>query len=117
MATRDIEELGAGGDQDIVKGPAASEDARFVRIGEAEDPFTADLLADALAEAEIPVLARAGRDQLMDTLVDPAPGAWEILVPEDMAPRATVLLEQRRAELDAEDMASDAEEEEREGEA
>lgn len=109
------EELGSHGDQDIVKGPAASEDARFVRIGVADDPFTADLLAEALAEEKIPVLARADRDQLMDTLVDPAPAAWEILVPDSVAERAAALLRQRQAELDAEDMAAEAEEEEERG--
>jgi hypothetical protein len=113
---RTEQELGTHGDQDIVKGPPASEDARFVRIGEADDPFTADLLADALAEEDIPVLARASRDQLMDMLVDPSPAAWEILVPASVAERATALLRTRQAELDAEDMASAAEDEEREGE-
>jgi hypothetical protein len=107
-----MDEGGAHGDQDIVKGPPASPDARFVRIGVADDPFTADLLADALAEADIPVLARADRDQLLDTLVDPAPGAWEIMVPETAAERAGLLLRERQAELDAEDMADQAEEEE-----
>ncbi|MCY1021260.1 putative signal transducing protein [Pyxidicoccus sp. MSG2] len=91
----------------------------FVRAATAEDPFTAEAFVELLQEANIPVLVRAGRSGVVDTLTtgNLLPW-WEILVPEDAAARATPLLEQERAqELATTDEAVQAaEEEEREGE-
>lgn len=92
-------ELGTAGDQDIVKGPAASDDAIFVPIGSTDDLFEADLLADALADAGIPVAARAQKDHLLDPLVNPLVPFWVILVPSDRADEAGGLLTERLREL------------------
>lgn len=95
-------ELGTAGDQDIVKGPRASDDALYVRVGAAEDPLEADLLTTALAEADIPVVARAQKDHLLDPLVNPNVPFWAIMVPEEFALRAQAIVDARRAELRAE---------------
>lgn len=91
----------------------------FVRVATAEDPFTAEAFVELLQEANIPVLVRAGRSGVVDTLTtgNLLPW-WEILVPEDVAARAIPLLEQERVqELATNDEAAlAAEEEEREGE-
>ncbi|WP_163998591.1 DUF2007 domain-containing protein [Pyxidicoccus caerfyrddinensis] len=91
----------------------------FVRAATAEDPFTAEAFVELLQEANIPVLVRAGRSGVVDTLTtgNLLPW-WEILVPEDAAARAIPLLEQERVqELATTDEAVQAaEEEEREGE-
>lgn len=92
-------ELGTAGDQDIVKGPAASDDAIFVPIGSTDDLFEADLLADALADAGIPVAARAQKDHLLDTLVNPLAPFWVIMVPSEQADEAGDLLTERLREL------------------
>jgi hypothetical protein len=108
------EALGSRPDEDIVKGPPARDDARFVKVGSADDPFEADLLTDALDEAEIPVAARATRDMLMDPLVVPAPIAWEILVPAEFEARARAIVAEKSAAIEAGagDAARAAEEEE-----
>jgi len=91
----------------------------FVRAATAEDPFTAEAFVELLQEANIPVLVRAGRSGVVDTLTtgNLLPW-WEILVPEDAAARAIPLLEQERVqELATTDEAiRAAEDEEREGE-
>jgi hypothetical protein len=91
----------------------------FVRAATAEDPFTAEAFVELLQEANIPVLVRAGRSGVVDTLTtgNLLPW-WEILVPEDAAARAIPLLEQERVqELATTDEAVQAaEEEERETE-
>ncbi len=94
-------ELGTAGDQDIVKGPRATDDAVFVRIGTAEDPLEADLLTTALDEAGIPVVARAQKDHLLDPLVNPNVPFWAIMVPDDFGQRGRAILEERRRELRA----------------
>jgi len=96
-------ELGSTGDQDIVKGPRATDDDVFVRVGTAEDPLEADLLTTAIEEAGIPVVARAQKDHLLDPLVNPNVPFWAILVPDEYAQRARAILEQRRAELRADE--------------
>ena len=108
------EPLGSRPDEDIVKGPPAADDARFVKVGSADDPFEADLLTDALDEAEIPVAARSTRDMVMDTLVNPAPMSWDILVPAEFEARARSIVEARSRAIEegAADAARAAEEEE-----
>lgn len=107
------EALGSRPDEDIVKGPPAANDARFVRVGSASDPFAADLITDALDEAEIPVVARSSRDHLLDTLVVPAPNSWDILVPQEFEARArTIVAERHAAMVENEDAAAQAAEEE-----
>ncbi len=112
-------ELGTGGDHDIVKGPRASDDATFVRVGTAEDPFDADLIASALDEANIPVVARAQKDHLLDPLVNPNAPFWAIMVPAEHEPIAREIVERRHAELRASagDLERAATEEERSTEA
>lgn len=94
-------ELGTAGDQDIVRGPRASDDATFVPVGSSQDPFEADLLTTALADEGIPVVARAQKDHLVDPLVNPAPQSWVLLVPAEHERKARALVEERRAELEA----------------
>ena len=94
-------ELGTAGDQDIVKGPRATDDAVFVRVGTAEDPLEADLLTTALDEAGIPVVARAQKDHLLDPLVNPNVPFWAIMVPDEFGQRARAILDERRRELRA----------------
>jgi Putative prokaryotic signal transducing protein len=107
-------ELGTSGDQDIVKGPRATDEAVFVRIGTAEDPLEADLLTTALDEAGIPVVARAQKDHLLDPLVNPNVPFWAIMVPSEFAGRAQAIVDERIRELRAEEpaLAQAADEEE-----
>ena len=111
-------ELGSYGDQDILRGPPATDDTEFVTIGQADDPFEADLLTAALDEAGITVAARAQRDHLVDTLVNPNKPFWAIQVPAQDEVRAREILEWRQAEMRAMEPAAEeaAEEEERRGE-
>lgn len=111
-------ELGTHGDQDIIKGPAASEDAVFVRVTTTEDIFEADLLTDALADEGITAAAFAQKDHPVDPLVRPALPWWVIEVPREDAARALAIVEARRAELKAVEPMAEvaAEEEERLGE-
>lgn len=96
------EPLGSRPDEDIVKGPPAADNARFVKVGSADDPFEADLLTEALDEAKIPVAARSTRDMVMDTLVNPAPIAWDILVPQEFEDRARAIIEAKSREIEEE---------------
>lgn len=109
------------GAEEIRRGAHANPTARFVRVGTAEDPFEADLLADALEEAGIDVLARARRDAPVDTLVMPASPWWELLVPEPDAERAAKIVAERHEELaaraDEAAAAAEAEERDTEGDA
>ena len=111
-------ELGTGGDQDIVRGPMAPDDATFVRIGTADDPFEADLITVALEEASIPVAARAQKDHLMDPLVNPNAPFWALMVPAEYEAQARAIVERCHAELRerAPEMERAAEEAERTGE-
>lgn len=110
------EALGSRPDEDIVKGPPAADDAYFVRVGSTDDPFEADLLTDALDEAQIPVIARASRDHVVDTLVVAAPNFWDVMVPREYADRARELVEARKQKIESEaDDAGRAAEEEAEG--
>ncbi|QQR42567.1 DUF2007 domain-containing protein [Myxococcus xanthus] len=91
----------------------------FVRAGSAEDPFTAEVYAQLLQDANIPVLVRAGRSGVVDKLTtgNVLPW-WEIHVPADQQVRAATLIEQERLrELATNDeAAAAAEAEERETE-
>jgi len=94
-------ELGTGGDEDIVRGPLAADDAVFVRVGTADDPFEADLITAALEDASIPVAARAQKDHLMDPLVNPNPPFWVVMVPSEYEAKAREIVERCHAELRA----------------
>jgi len=96
-------ELGTSGDQDIVKGPLAGDDAQFVRVGTADDPFAADLIATALEDAGIPVVARAQKDHLLDPLVNPNRAFWVVLVPDEHAEVARRIVERCHADLRAQE--------------
>lgn len=94
-------ELGTSGDQDIIKGPRAGDDARFVPVGSAEDPFAADLITSALGDEGIPVAARAQKDHLLDPLVNPNRAFWVVLVPDEYAERARRIIEVTLDEMHA----------------
>jgi len=91
----------------------------FVRVASAEDPFTAEAFVQVLQEVNIPVLVRAGRSGVVDTLTtgNLLPW-WEILVPDNLRARAAPLLEQERLQelATTDEAARAAEEEERETE-
>ncbi len=93
---------------------------RFVRVGTAEDPLTAERFTAVLSERKIPVFARPRRSGTVDIVTSGAVHPWwELMVPEEFVEQATSLLEEARAELEAssDEAARAAEEEERETEA
>jgi hypothetical protein len=78
------------------------ETRRFVLAGTAEDPLTAENLAEVVDQAGIPVVVRARRRGVVDPITSPALHAWwEILVPEELAERAQALVESERANIEA----------------
>ncbi len=92
---------------------------KFVRAGTAEDPLTAERFTAVLSERRIPVFARPRRSGTVDLVTSGAIAPWwELLVPEEYVEKATALLQEARAELeaDSEEAALAAEEEERETE-
>lgn len=80
--------------------PDEEDERRFVRADTADDPLTAERFAAVLEQARIPVLVRSHRSS-MDTITSSTGPWWEILVSEEFAPRATGLLQQERARIDA----------------
>jgi len=97
---------------------SAEEDRRnFVRVGTAEDPLTSEHLTAVIQAAHIPVLSRS-HGSVMDPITSPGGPWWEILVPEELATKASELIERERARMAAaaEDAARAAEEEEAESE-
>jgi hypothetical protein len=94
--------------------PHERDTREFIRVGSAEDPLTAEDFVRLLESEQIPVFSRPRRAGTVDVLTTGNPHPWwEILVPEEHAQRATTLLEQEKARLEATaDEASQAAEEE-----
>jgi hypothetical protein len=100
--------------------PHERDTREFLRAGTAEDPLTAEDFVRLLESEHIPVFSRPWRAGSVDVLTTGnATPWWEILVPEEHVQRATELLAQEKARLEAtaEEAALAAEEEERETEA
>lgn len=101
--------------------PNSEQDTReFLRVGTAEDPLTAEDYVRVLEAEHIPVFSRPRRGGTVDILTTGNPHPWwEILVPEEHVAKATELLAQEKARLDAtaDEAAKAAEEEELETEA
>jgi hypothetical protein len=92
----------------------------FVAVGEAEDPLTAQELAQVLQNASIPVLLRQRQGGLVDKITDGTSGAWfELRAPAERADAARKIVSDTKASLASteEDAARAAEEEEAEEEA
>ena len=100
--------------------PSQEQDTReFFRVGTAEDPITAEAYVRVLETEHIPVFSRHRRGGTVDILTTGNPHPWwEILVPEENVQKATELLAQEKARLDAtsDEAAKAAEEEELESE-
>jgi hypothetical protein len=100
--------------------PHERDTREFIRVGTAEDPLTAEQFVRMLEAERIPVFSRPRRAGTVDVLTTGNPHPWwEILVPDENVKRATELLAQEKARLEAteEEAAQAAEEEERETEA
>lgn len=95
--------------------PSSSEQdqGKFVRVGTAEDPLTSEHLTGVIKAAHIPVLSRSHLG-VMDPITSPSGPWWEILVPEELAAKASEIIERERARMAAaaDDAARAAEEEE-----
>lgn|GEM_PF-873186 len=91
----------------------------FVRAGTTDNPLMAEVFAELLQEADIPVLVRAGRSGVVDKLTtgNLLPW-WEILVPEEQQERAAAMIERERVQEAAttDEAVQAAEDEERETE-
>ncbi len=72
----------------------------FVLAMAAEDLVQAQLLVAACEEADIPAILQSPRSGVVGTIASPVDG-FHILVPQRDLARATKLLEDRRAALDA----------------
>jgi hypothetical protein len=100
--------------------PGERDQRRFVRVGSAEDPLTAEDYVQLLETQGIPVIAHAHRGGSVDALTTGVvQDWWELLVPQEHAAQASALLSREQATLEAtaEEAALAAEEEEREQEA
>lgn len=100
------------------KSPSAEQDQeKFVRVGTAEDPLTSEHLIKVIQAAHIPVLSRS-HESVMDPITSPGGPWWEIMVPEELAGKASELVERERSRMAAavEDAERAAEEEEAESE-
>src|SRR5438552_18764372 len=93
-----------------------SDPGDFVLAMSAEDQMQAQLLVAACEEAEIPAILQSPRSGPVGTIASPVDG-FNILVPQKDLERATKILEERRAALEAdpEGAARAAEEEETAG--
>ena len=91
---------------------------RFVVAGTTEDPLSAERESQLLQAAGIPSFVRAQHAGTIDNLTSPLAPWWEILTPEESAARASELIRQDRAQLEAnaEEATRAAEEEEAEQE-
>ncbi len=75
---------------------------KFVRVGSAEDPLTAERFTRALDEAGVPVFARPRRAGTVDLITSGVPAPWwEILVPEEQLAEGTRIIERERADIEA----------------
>jgi hypothetical protein len=100
--------------------PGEGDTRKFVRATTADDPFTAEDYVRLLEAEHIPVFSRPRRAGSVDVLTTGALEPWwEIMVGEEHLERATQLLTQEKARLEAtsDEAARAAEEEERETEA
>lgn len=75
---------------------------QFALAATAEDFLTSQRFVRVLEDAQIPVLPRARRVGTVDALTTPGGPWWEILVPEESVARASELIRQERANIDAE---------------
>lgn len=75
---------------------------RFVRVGEAEDPLSAQRFAAALDAESIPAITRSRRGSAVDALTTPSMTPWwDILVPEEHVQKASLVLAEAQREIDA----------------
>jgi len=96
----------------------AEDKRRFTRIAQVEDPLTLDAYRQVLEEAGIPVLS-LDDEGMVGGLTDGFGGRlFEVQVPEELAAKASKLLAEEQARLDAgaEDAGEAAEREEAETE-
>ena len=96
----------------------AGDNRRFVRIAQVEDPLTLDAYRHVLETAGIPVLS-LDDEGMVGGLTDGFGGRlYEVQVPEELAAKASQLLSEEQARLDAgaEDAGKAAEREEAETE-
>ena len=76
---------------------------RFVRVGSAEDPLTAEAFVRALQERGIPVMSRTRHGGTADVITSGVNHPWwEVLVPDTHADLAARTIVEERARLDAE---------------
>lgn len=95
--------------------PGDRDTRKFVAVITAEDPLSAEQYVAALEEEKITAFARPRRAGVVDPLTTAASGPWwEIVVPEEQAPRAAEIVEaeEARIEAGAEEAGKAAEEEE-----
>jgi hypothetical protein len=100
--------------------PQERDTREFLRVATAEDPLTAEDYVRTLEAGNIPVFSRPRRAGTVDVLTTGNPHPWwEILVPEEHVARATELVAQEQARLEATSSEAEkaAEEEELEMEA
>ena len=91
---------------------------RFVRIAQVDDPLTLEAYRAVLEKAHIPVLS-LDDEGMVGVLTDGFGGRlYEVQVPEELAAKATALLQEEQARLDAnaDEAAKAAEKEEAEEE-
>jgi DNA-directed RNA polymerase subunit RPC12/RpoP len=93
--------------------PHRVDSRQFVVAGTAEDPLSAEREVQLLQAAGIPAILRARGGGAIDNLTSPAAPWWEILAPQESVVRATELIREDRAQLEAnaEDATHAAEEE------
>lgn len=100
--------------------PGEKDQRRFVRVGMAEDPLSAEDYVRVLEAEGIPVISHAHRGGTVDAITTGVvQDWWEILVPERHGAQAQARLAREKAEREAtsDEAAQAAEEEERETEA
>jgi hypothetical protein len=102
-------------DEDVEETPIDT--GEFALAVSAEDQLEAELLISACEQAGIPAILQSPRSGVVGTIASPVDG-FQILVPRRDLERATRMLEERKAALEAdpEGAARAAEEEEAAGE-
>jgi hypothetical protein len=96
----------------------AGDNRRFMRIAQVDDPLTLDAYLRVLEAADIPVLS-LDDEGMVGGLTDGFGGRlYEVQVPEELAAKASKLLAEEQARLDAgaKEAGEDAEREEAETE-
>ncbi|HVE86583.1 MAG TPA: zinc ribbon domain-containing protein [Myxococcales bacterium] len=74
---------------------------KFVPAGSAEDPLTQETLVKMLEAEKIPVFPRQRSGGSVDMITGPSPEWWELLVPEDVAGRARLLIDAEKEKMKA----------------